>query len=368
MRVEDFDSIVIIGAGFAAEWIYRDIQEKNKVIGVVDLLTDDTRGIKDFKGIEVCSLTNFCTKYPEYSGAFVMAIGVFDSLSIIKKLLGEYNIPENKLFVPNPYVSLRTFARSNDFMSEIRKTITVEQKEELERMFDDEVSLAHLKELMSASCWDSPDDVYELKYWPDIKEMFYAQEDYWTTYYFGSNEMEYATIFDCGAYIGDSIKPIVDSIPEKKVNYYAFEPVHENVVEIYKNGNLENICKLEVLEYGVGSEDSVMFFKKENDLEGGRFVDSEEEANDKLEIKAIDNINAEIKGNLYIKMDIEGAELAALKGARKTIETYKPYLAICLYHRKNDIIDIISYVKSLDIDYKLYLRGGYHTILWAVPQ
>lgn len=118
----------------------------------------------------------------------------------------------------------------------------------------------------------------------------------------------------------------------------------------------------------MGAEDSIMFFKRENELEGGRFVDQEEDANDKLEIKAIDNINAEIKGQLYIKMDIEGAEIAALEGAKKTIETYMPYLAICLYHRKIDIIDILSDVKKLDVKYKLYLRGGYHTILWAIPE
>jgi hypothetical protein len=55
-------------------------------------------------------------------------------------------------------------------------------------------------------------------------------------------------------------------------------------------------------------------------------------------------------------MDVEGAELAAIDGAGYTIRTYKPKLAISVYHKKEDLITIPQKILSLVPDYKLYLR------------
>jgi|GEM_PF-603199 len=73
----------------------------------------------------------------------------------------------------------------------------------------------------------------------------------------------------------------------------------------------------------------------------------------------------------FIKMDIEGAELSALKGARETITKYHPKLAICLYHNIEDFSTVIEYISSLNIPYQYYL-GHYtifdeETLLYAVP-
>jgi FkbM family methyltransferase len=62
----------------------------------------------------------------------------------------------------------------------------------------------------------------------------------------------------------------------------------------------------------------------------------------------------------FIKMDIEGSELSALKGAEKTIRKFKPQLAISIYHSMNDFVNIPAWLKSLGLGYKLYL--GHYTI------
>lgn len=71
-----------------------------------------------------------------------------------------------------------------------------------------------------------------------------------------------------------------------------------------------------------------------------------------------------------IKMDIEGAEQEALVGARKTIQTYRPKLVICLYHKPEDLFEIPLYIKSLNSDYNLYIRQysntKYETVCYAV--
>ena len=58
----------------------------------------------------------------------------------------------------------------------------------------------------------------------------------------------------------------------------------------------------------------------------------------------------------FIKMDIEGAEMSALRGAAATILRYKPKLAICTYHKLEDKWTILSYIRSLRPDYQFDLR------------
>jgi len=62
----------------------------------------------------------------------------------------------------------------------------------------------------------------------------------------------------------------------------------------------------------------------------------------------------------FIKMDIEGAELEALKGAERSIRKHRPKLAISLYHNVEDVDVIPRYLASLDLGYRFYL--DHHTI------
>ena len=59
----------------------------------------------------------------------------------------------------------------------------------------------------------------------------------------------------------------------------------------------------------------------------------------------------------FISMDIEGAELDALKGAEKTIVADRPDLAICLYHSPSHLWEIPLYLHGLGLGYRFYLRN-----------
>lgn len=74
----------------------------------------------------------------------------------------------------------------------------------------------------------------------------------------------------------------------------------------------------------------------------------------------------------YLKMDIEGAELAALKGSEKIIKRDLPHLAISIYHKPSDLWEIGLYLSSIYKNkYKYYIRNYGHqtfdTILYAIP-
>jgi len=70
-------------------------------------------------------------------------------------------------------------------------------------------------------------------------------------------------------------------------------------------------------------------------------------------------------------MDVEGAELESLKGAEKTIRRDRPKLAICIYHKPEDMTEIPLFIKELVPEYKLYVRmhanDGSETVLYAIP-
>ncbi len=73
-------------------------------------------------------------------------------------------------------------------------------------------------------------------------------------------------------------------------------------------------------------------------------------------ITKIDTI-AKDEGITFIKMDIEGSELEALKGAQNVIINCCPKLAICVYHKSEDLFTIISYIHSISKGkYRYYLR------------
>jgi hypothetical protein len=71
----------------------------------------------------------------------------------------------------------------------------------------------------------------------------------------------------------------------------------------------------------------------------------------------------------YIKMDIEGAEMDALRGSLEVLKRNKPSLAISAYHKPEDLWEIGLWLDGLDLGYKFALRQYGHqcfdTVLYA---
>jgi len=94
------------------------------------------------------------------------------------------------------------------------------------------------------------------------------------------------------------------------------------------------------------------------------------------EVESITLDSFVIKNNIehidFIKLDVEGAELDVLNGARETIKKFKPKMAISVYHKPDDIILITSFLHELLPEAKFYLKhfsdSFNETILFVNPR
>lgn len=141
---------------------------------------------------------------------------------------------------------------------------------------------------------------------------------------------------------------------------YSFEFLPENLA-IYKRNleiNPELQSRVELIENPIwskaGEEMAVNANGPGTRLKPGEIGSGKM----KFRTESIDHLleSGRISKVDFIKMDIEGAELPALKGAEKTIRLYKPKLAITVYHSINDFWEIPMYLNSLNLGYRFYLR------------
>ena len=73
----------------------------------------------------------------------------------------------------------------------------------------------------------------------------------------------------------------------------------------------------------------------------------------------------------FLKTDIEGAEMSALRGGKNLIVNSRPILAISIYHSLDDIVDIPCYLNALLKNYKFFVRHHSftlgETVLYGIP-
>lgn len=157
---------------------------------------------------------------------------------------------------------------------------------------------------------------------------------------------------DCGAYSGDTVARFVDTCGKKGVAYsaiYAFEPNPEMFLLLEKN--TKDYANCVGINKGVWNKQATMMLKQSS---GSSMICSDGETS--IGLDSLDAVLANAQVD-FIKMDIEGAELPALQGAETIIKKSAPLLAVCVYHRHDDIVAIPTWIKKTAPEYRLYLRA-----------
>jgi FkbM family methyltransferase len=219
-------------------------------------------------------------------------------------------------------------------------------------------------------------ELYEaLLLYKTTKKILFCSRHEQTEQYFPPeliNKIKIEHFVDCGAYIGDSLKRLNTNCGKIK-RVTCFEPVFQNFSRLCCFINEHFIAETVVLF--LNAVWSCQTTKKIISCQNmSRIVYNDEHIKTNLQDVMCLDLDSAISGlpPTYIKMDIEGAELEALRGAQKIIKKYRPTLAISVYHNVFDFFEVPLLLDSWHLDYTFYLRCYekmfYETILYAIPK
>lgn len=181
---------------------------------------------------------------------------------------------------------------------------------------------------------------------------------------------------DCGACDGDTVKTFIEQWPKWK-HITAFEPDRNNVGLL--RAAYGGSPKISCVHYAVGEHNkSSVLFSAAGDYSSRILADSNDLSQgavlDRVSVITIDDwsvTSPDFPTPTYIKMDIEGGEVEALWGARRTLKEHMPVLAICAYHTSDHLWEIPLLIHAIQPAYKLFFRryaeGAFEIVWYAVP-
>jgi FkbM family methyltransferase len=179
------------------------------------------------------------------------------------------------------------------------------------------------------------------------------------------------TVFvDCGAYDGDTIRHFLEQQRGHFREIFAFEPDEKNCQRLrdyVATLGDERAERIHIYHAAVGSNRGRMSFQSTGNMSAAFSRDG----NADVEVLPLREIVTDHQATVYLKYDVEGAEREALKGSEELITHAQPVLAVSVYHKPDDLWQLPLFIKSLNPNYKLFLRtqgeDGMDAICFAVP-
>lgn len=164
-------------------------------------------------------------------------------------------------------------------------------------------------------------------------------------------------IIELGAWQGDTILDFYHYFSKKINSYLAFEPCKSNLTQLSKllsdSNKISSTTK--IFPVAVGNVNDKLLF----DSSSGSASALSENGDTSVDVVKLDDYIPGHHFNL-LKMDIEGAEYEALRGAEEIIKKNQPHMMISLYHCPEDLWRIPDYIYSLMPNAKFYLRQHHH--------
>ena len=157
-------------------------------------------------------------------------------------------------------------------------------------------------------------------------------------------------VIDDGAFDGATAIQFIEWGKGRVKKVYSFEFDPANIAKCEENLR-PYADKVTIINKGTWDKDEVMHINASGRT--GSTVNST--GSTAVSLTTIDKVMKDERVT-FIKMDIEGAELKSLMGARNTIIKNHPRLAICVYHKASDLYEIPGYILSLVPGYKFFLR------------
>jgi FkbM family methyltransferase len=165
---------------------------------------------------------------------------------------------------------------------------------------------------------------------------------------------------DCGAYDGDTLIPFMRKYSDQTRLALPFEPDPQNYARLERNiaaldPNVRQ--KIVPIAAATGHEGTNRMFNTGKNQASALSNSGSVE----VEVKALDDVidqYCKSGDHIIIKIDVEGADLETLKGAKRSIIEREPWLAISAYHTPSDLWSLPQYVARLNHNYRFALRSN----------
>jgi FkbM family methyltransferase len=175
---------------------------------------------------------------------------------------------------------------------------------------------------------------------------------------------------DCGAFDGDSVRAFIARRDGRFREIVAMEPDPRNfarLTDFVQGCDAATRRRIVLLRLAAASYNGRLPFEAQGDVSSSAAA----VGSPTVPCARLDDLLAG-RSPTFIKMDVEGAEIDALEGARGIVAAHRPVLAVCAYHEPSDLWRIPRAIKALDGGYRLFLRryaeDCWEIVCYAVPQ
>ncbi len=350
------NSLVLFGAGGIGRKTVAGLQK----LGIEPLAFADNNPKlwgQRLQGVEVMSPQEACSRYAK-TAAFVVTIWcgegwdrMRDRVRFLRDLGGEYVVSFGPLYWKNPGIFLPHYAAAPAHEVHEQADAVLQVAE----LWDDAASRSeYLSQIRWRLFFDFDglaDPVQHTIYFPPDLCSLVADE----------------VFVDCGAYDGDTL---VSFLAEAKSGFkkaIAFEPDPGSFAKLsQKVAQLPANDSIVIHRAATGAENGPVLFTGD-----GTPAATMGTGTIQVDCVKLDDVLAD-EAPTYIKMDIEGAELDAIEGARQTIARHSPVLTVCSYHKQDHVWKIPRLIHSINPEYHFFLRPHlvevWDLVCYAIPQ
>jgi FkbM family methyltransferase len=340
--------IVLFGVGFFGALVSRGFADHG--LEVACFCDSKKTGVEPESGLAIISTEQLRNEFSD-SNVVLSVAAPHTQRVILRQLLG-YEFPRDRVF---------TFDTAFRFLEKSRVEIThmtIEQfrnhldgYESAYRLFNDDLSKKIILDRMKSYLFSDP--------------MSYSKTN---TIYFPTefSLMENEIFIDAGLYTGNTSEEFIRQTNGKYRRIVGFDIDGQNIELARKN--LNKYPSITIIQKGLWS--SAMDKKACLGNLAGSSIN--EDGKELASLVSLDEFFSEMNISewpTFIKMDIEGAEKAALIGGKNMIKKTHPKMAICAYHKPEDIYELPKLILDCNPDYKLVLRHyspyTWDTVLYA---
>lgn len=316
--------VLIYGTGNGCEKLFF-VFERFGIRPAGIFASDDFKRERSFHGFDVLSLSEAEERYGDFYAVLAFGTSLPDVMERIEGIAKRHTLIAPELSVADD--------------SFFEKTVFLDDYKNVEKAY-------------SLLCDDKSREVFEdlcrFKITGDIsylKKTFTAPSKSCTDII---NPTADEIVCDLGAYTGDTVDELLSHTGGKYRHIYCFEPDMRNFRRLVRSHlTLDNT---DFINAAAWDSDTQLFFSASSGRQSA--------VSDKGRIVSGRSLDSYLDGRevTYIKYDVEGADVPALLGSKKTIEKFSPKICTAAYHRPYDFYRLILLLDTLRPGSRIYLR------------